>query len=439
MMRLARFSKALVPLTLLLGSGSAFGAVKLEGTWPEVDKAITLDAAGLPRSEAVRRIADAAGWNVVWPSPSNEPVDVHVKKQPATKVLELVLSDGDYIARRQGDLIKIEKETAPATLPSASAAAPAAAPAPGDSAALAKPGRHAHGRNHGDRGADRSAFGGNVRVEKDETVNDVTVLGGSADILGKVTGSVSVLGGAAELHPGAHVSGDVDVLGGELKVDDGAVIDGHVNVLGGELEKAPGAQIHGEVENGTHDHDAGDSEPQERASRRMRAARSLGGSLTRTAMLFVFGAVLVALATRRMTSLRTEVAQRPMRTFALGVVGSIGMVIVAGLLCVTLIGIPVAIVGILAAFFGAFAGICAVLEAAGGALLTRWTSNPYLHLATGCAFFLLLGFIPYVGTGLTVIVVLLGIGSLVATRAAGFIPPRSNLSAGAAQPTVGAA
>jgi hypothetical protein len=81
-----------------------------------------------------------------------------------------------------------------------------------------------------------------------------------------------------------------------------------------------------------------------------------------------------------------------------------------------------------------------VLSAAGGALLGRWTHNPYLHLAAGCAVFLLVGFIPYLGTWLTVFVVLTGIGTVVATRAAGFIPPRGHHdSAGAAQPTAGAA
>jgi len=139
-----------------------------------------------------------------------------------------------------------------------------------------------------------------------------------------------------------------------------------------------------------------------------------------------------------MTSLRNEVTLRPMRTFALGVVGSIGVVVVTGLLCVTVIGIPVAVVGVLAAFFGALAGVCAALEALGSALFSRWTGNPYLHLGAGCALLLLLSFIPQLGAWLTVIVVVLGIGSLVATRAAGFIPPRNNLSTGTAQPTVGA-
>src|SRR5215510_2762325 len=118
MIDFTRFSRLVWVLAVLSWSGAAFGAVKLEGTWLEVDKPITLDASKMPRSEAVRRIADAAGWNIVWSSPSADLVDVHVKKQPATQVLELILSDGDYVARRKGDLIQIERDKgAPAAVP----------------------------------------------------------------------------------------------------------------------------------------------------------------------------------------------------------------------------------------------------------------------------------------------------------------------------------
>src|SRR5262249_19832591 len=123
-------SRVLLVLAVVSVGRSAFGAVRLDGNWPETDKLISLDASALPRSEAVRRIADAAGWNVVWASPSTEPIDVHVKKQPATKVLELVLSDGDYVARRQGDLIQTSHDQAAAAPPAVAPNPPAPSAAP---------------------------------------------------------------------------------------------------------------------------------------------------------------------------------------------------------------------------------------------------------------------------------------------------------------------
>jgi hypothetical protein len=439
-----RFLRLLVALAVLSCSEAAFGAVQLEGAWPEVDKLVTLDASGLPRSEAVRRIADAAGWNVVWASPSTESVDVHVKKQPATKILELVLSDGDYVARRQGDLIQIERARPVADAPLA-VPAPSAAPAPSSSSRDAAAGEskdvdddeeeppppsappsHGHGP-HTHHRADRTVFAGNLRVDKDETVKDVTVLGGTADIYGTVSGDMSILGGTARIYQGAQVSGDVVMLGGTLKIDDGAVVGGDVQVVGGTLDRAPGAKIRGDVQATTPgEHE---SEHAEGISRLRRAARAFGGPMTRTAMLFVFGAVLLALVARPMSYLEVEATHRPMRSFALGVVGSIAIVVVAGILCVTLIGIPVAVVGILAAIFAAYAGVCAVLTAVGSALLCHVTANPYLHLAAGCALFLLLGFIPYLGAWITAAVVLTGIGTVVASRAAGYIRPRGGFSA----------
>ncbi|MEJ7733862.1 MAG: hypothetical protein WKG00_32290 [Polyangiaceae bacterium] len=55
--------------------------------------------------------------------------------------------------------------------------------------------------------------GNSVRVEKDEVVHDVAVFGGSAEILGTVTGDVAVFGGSAHLHDGAVVEGDATTLG----------------------------------------------------------------------------------------------------------------------------------------------------------------------------------------------------------------------------------
>src|SRR5689334_12319603 len=130
MIAFTRFSRFVCVLAVLAWSGAAFGAVKLEGTWPEVDKPISLDASKMPRSEAVRRIADAAGWNIVWSSPSDDPVDVHVKKQPATQVLELVLSDGDYVARRKGDLVHLERDKGAPALGAPPMVAPPAPPTP---------------------------------------------------------------------------------------------------------------------------------------------------------------------------------------------------------------------------------------------------------------------------------------------------------------------
>jgi hypothetical protein len=126
-----------------------------------------------------------------------------------------------------------------------------------------------------------------------------------------------------------------------------------------------------------------------------------------------------------MESLRTEVAARPMRSLALGVIGGIASVVLATVLCVTIIGIPLAIVGVILGVVAVYGGIVAVLTTAGQALLGHKTKNPYVHLAAGCGLLLVLGSIPFVGKFVYAAVVLVGIGTLVATRCAGLVPNRT--------------
>ncbi|PKN31343.1 MAG: hypothetical protein CVU63_24425, partial [Deltaproteobacteria bacterium HGW-Deltaproteobacteria-20] len=236
---------ALLVGALVLLATPSIASVRLEGTWPDADTPVSLDAKGLPRSEAIRRLADALGWSVVLHVPSADVVDLHVKDQPAAKVLSMILADGSYVAKRDGDLIAIERDKAapesatstrePVAATSTTPPAPPAPPAPPVPPAPATAGSP----------PDRVVSGGRVRVEKGEVVRDVVVFGGSADILGTATGDVTVVGGSARVHKDAHVMGDATAVGGSLDVEDGARVDGDVGVVGGVLRRGEQAQIGG--------------------------------------------------------------------------------------------------------------------------------------------------------------------------------------------------
>ena len=153
----------------------------------------------------------------------------------------------------------------------------------------------------------------------------------------------------------------------------------------------------------------------------MHALHELWESLVAVGVLWVFGAVLLALAGERMRSLEGEVVERPMRSFALGVVGLLAAAAAVVVLCVTVIGIPFAILGVLAAVLFAYAGVCAVLTALGGVLVNHRSSSPYVHLAVGAAVYFLASSIPWVGEYVTLTLALFGIGVTIATRGAGLI------------------
>ncbi|XXX75372.1 polymer-forming cytoskeletal protein [Sorangium sp. So ce134] len=397
-------------------SGAATAEILRKGAWPDVEPKVTVEVSNEPRNEALKRVAQAAGWSLVLNVPPGSAVDLHVQDQPADRVLELLLADGSYVATRDGDLIAIAPApAAPAPEKPAQASAPAPAASPDDAED-----ERAEEAPPSSRGRDRFVTGGSLRIEKGEVVNDVSVIGGSLDVWGTVTGDIDVMGGSTNIHEGARVRGDVSTVGGPLTVADGATIDGDVDVVGGPLRRGERARIRGDVNNDASPA-GGDGSIAKGASA---LARKAGNAVTRTAFLFAFGAVMLALWPRRMEALKVEIAARPMRSFALGVVGVLGAVAVAAALCVTLIGIPFAVIGLLLAVIAVVAGGCAVLETAGAGLFGHRTSNPYAHLAIGCLGLLIVGGIPYVGGALCAAVALIGAGALVATRLAGLLRPK---------------
>jgi hypothetical protein len=421
----------LLLLAVLLIAGLSSGAVKREG-FGRSDKTVTLDLSSVTRAEAVRKLAEAAGWSIVFKALPEDRIDLHIKNQPASRVLELVLSDAGYVARREGDLIQIQRDEGAASdspTPPAAPTPPVAvsppSPAPTPSVEIFSPHHKKHKRHDGDN-ADRTVFGGSVRVEPNEVVDDIAVFGGSVDVLGKSSGDITVFGGSAHIHPGAHVDGDLAVIGGEVTIDDDATIDGDVAALGGTLHRGSRAKIGGEVKmlgEDSSDDDHDDHSPPHTVAFTLKSGlRTIGTQIAKTAFLFLLGAVVIALATRRMQLLQSEIAMRPMRSMAVGIASLVIGAILVVILCVTVVGIPVALAAILIGILAAYAGICATLSAMGSVLVAHRSENPYVHLAVGCGVFLIAGFIPYFGSLVTLLVFLAGFGAFAATRAAGFIP-----------------
>jgi hypothetical protein len=435
---------SLLVASAALTAGVARAEVRHDGDWDD-DKEVTLDLDRVTRGEAVKRLAQATGWSIVFDAPPGDAIDVHVKDQSAIKVLDILLEDGHaYVAKRDDSLIFIKRadDAAQVTVNPVNPVIPPIPPIPPIRPFFPHP--PASLDDPEEQGTDRVVTGGNLRIEEDEVAADVTVMGGNVDIFGKATGDVVAMGGGVRIHKGAHVFGDATAVGGTLSIEDGARVDGDVGVLGGVLRRGKDAEIRGDIKDGhkhkhghrnkhrdrDRDHDASDASDAPDAkvqsvSTLRRVAREAGNALTQTALLFVFGAVLTSLAAPRMEALKLQLATRPMRSFATGVVTLLLSAVLLVALCVTLIGIPFAFIGVLLGFMAACAGLVAALETIGGALLAHKTKNSYVHLAFGCLLFMLVGAVPFVGTFLTVALILAGIGSVAATRGAGLIPTKN--------------
>lgn len=159
-----------------------------------------------------------------------------------------------------------------------------------------------------------------------------------------------------------------------------------------------------------------------------RFAEEVSSAFSGSVFLFVVGLVLIALLESRMERLELEVAARPVRAFALGLLGFVALGVLAVTLCVTIIGIPFAAVLAIAAVFGAYAGVVAVLRTFGAALIGHRTANRYVHLAFGIAAFFVVGLIPWLGDLITFALLATGLGTVLATRAAGLWQSRDNPS-----------
>lgn len=394
---------ALASFALPLTAGAT---VKREGSWPAVEKKVDLEVDG-PPSEALKQLAHEAGWSLVLQDGTaidraGSDVHVAVEGQPADAVLDALFVGRDVVAHRNGPLLTISSTNANAPVPAvpAVAAVPLVPPVP-PAPPVPSPFPTA-------RGEDRDVVGANLVVQPNEIVHNATVTGGSATVRGTVTGDLVVTGGSATLRRDAHVVGDATVVGGKLRVEKGAKIDGQVHVTGGSVVREDRGR---------------DEADEEHGSRIASAARGVGRALTRVSLLFVLGCVLMSLLAPRMEKLRVEVASRPMRSFALGLVGtllgSVGLSVLLVILCITIIGIPIALALILGLVLALYGSVTSVLTTVGAAVAGHRTSNPYLHLLVGCAGFLVITAIPYIGGLASFVVMMIALGALVATKGAG--------------------
>lgn len=451
--RLARVARIGTLVTLALSVPMiADAAVRREGSWPAADKKVSFEFEGKP-SDGLSKLAAEAGWSLVVSkgiAAGEHDVQIAVANQPADVVLESLFAESDVVARRNGTMITITPAPAasapaasapatpapPASAPTPSADAPPVAAAPPAADAVPTPAIPSVPPVPTVRGEDRNIFGASLVVAKDEIVHTVTVTGGSAKIYGTVTGDLVVAGGSAKILEGGRVVGNATVFGGSLKVEGGGRVDGDVGIVGGVLKREDGAIVGGKIVDSSSDHPGNtrvsvsdgdvsteiEETPQKHGARRSRlsaAAHSFGQSMTNMALLFVFGCVVLALATRKMEVLRVEAAARPMKSFAMGIVGALAGCVALVAMCITVVGIPFAVLAAILAVLSIYASMAAVLTTVGAAVAGHKSQNPYVHLLVGCIGLLLVGIIPYVGGLVTAAVVLIAIGSLVSTRLAG--------------------
>jgi hypothetical protein len=170
-------------------------------------------------------------------------------------------------------------------------------------------------------------------VAENETVDgDVVVIAGRAQVLGRVTGGVVVVGGGAELGPRADVGQDVVVVGGRLTRDPAARVGGEVHEVGmGPLSIDPRVSM---PHFGFWDWSW---------SNPLGSAFSLVSTLARLAILCLLCALVVLVGEVYVDRVGALAADQPVTS---GLVGFLSQVFMIPLTVITVVVLVITIVGI---------------------------------------------------------------------------------------------
>lgn len=263
---------------------------------------------------------------------------------------------------------------------------------------------------------DRTAFGGHAHVLSGEVANEAVAFGGDAVVDGQVVHDVAAFGG--DVIVTGEVLGDAVAFGGDVVIRDGGQVHGEVTSMGGQVrdERASDASPL-TVAPASHVEPAGPIDAIWRWVQE--AARSLVAHV----MLFLLGLLLIGLSRERLRALQTTMIRDGVKTAATGMLGYVAAVVAIVLLCVTLVGIPAAVILGVALPVATYVGLAAAATVIGAALpLPQLKDNEVLQLAAGVGLLFVCSLVPFFGGIATAVIACLGFGALVRTRFSDALP-----------------
>lgn len=261
-------------------------------------------------------------------------------------------------------------------------------------------------------------LGGNERITTGEVVNEpLTVLGGNVTVEegARLTSDVVVVGG--NVTADGEIERDVYVYGGNLTLGPHAVVHGNISKFGGNIVQSPGARIDGQIETRENIRLPFAWSPQV-----IRIGQGVG-YVFRTLLLTILAAVVVLLWPNATGRVATAIRTTPGVVAAVGLVTVIGVPILLVLCAITLILLPVTLIGaLLLAVAGLFGWIALGLETGRrlSAILNLSEVSPVLLAVGGTLVFTLvvdgIGLIPWLGWIAPTLATILGVGGVALTR-----------------------
>lgn len=408
-------------------------------------KKFTGDFREIPVSEALAQVAAAGNLSIVLPPGARGLVTARFKDAPVEDALRVLLSQAGFVAAREGSIVTVSRSGGARLVIRGSkrtlvmdgdgAALPGMPPLPdvGNEVAqaLKEAGKdlerqaraeaeadlvlqgHHRGRKDkvisgdtvigpGERAQEVVVLQGNVRLEPGATAEQVTAILGSVE-LGPgvdVEREVVAIFGDVHVSQGAHVGGDAVSIGGRVIIDEGGEVDGQQTSIG-----VPGI---GSMLAGLG--------PVKAALRPSPALRVLT-VLAEFAVFFVLGLLFLALVPRRLDSVANALGHAPVKTVLVGLLGTVAMPVLTVLLVVTVVGIPLVAVQVIAAVGAGILGFTALALHLGRAAARKLSrGGEVLRLALGTALVVAVMQVPILGVLAALTAWLFVFGAVLRTR-----------------------
>lgn len=412
-----------------------------------------------PLSEAIRKIAESGGLNVVMATNLSEPVQVHLTDVSPEEALQTLAKVYNLNITHEGKLWVVRGHKAEAAVAPVAAVAPlppvppvppvdpAGMPDPEDIRDAAE-----RARDEAEAARDRAqeireqaqevaqarreevqARMEEARARADEAKarvdaeRDVVATGGPMVVKsGETVESAIASGGPVIVESNAVVEGDAVAFGADVILQDNAVVEGDAVSFGGRVIKEGNARVGGEeVSMGSVAFGktvAGKAvkqhvEHEKNVEEQKSPGASVGSFFAGFAVLFGLGFVLMMFAPQRMKLLETSIRAEPVKNGVVGFLSVIALLPATVLLLITIIGIPVALLLWVAMALAVPLGLAIVSNSVGSLIPTgKIRRTQALVLAIGVLLMMVVAQIPFVGPLLFALAAMVALGSMVTTR-----------------------
>ena len=262
-------------------------------------------------------------------------------------------------------------------------------------------------------------------AQADSGAETHVVLTGRAEVrAGERAETVVILDGPAVID--GHVDGAVVALNGDIRVS--GTVEEAVVALNGRATIAGGARVGGDVVSSKAPQvDAGAIVEGETRTVRF-SLRALGFFfwlawwVAVTVSLLLLGILLLALAPAAMAASHAVARNEPGRAIGWGLLVAVGLPVISILVMLTLVGIPLGVLGLLSLAV-VYATGYVVAALALGRTMVKEPRSRYLAFLAGLGILRVLGLVPVVGGLLTFVAAAYGLGAIaIAGRRAGREP-----------------